>query len=74
MELRIVTRRRAARIFAPCPFSLSFDVCSLWRKRSRRHNNSSKQQQSQPNIVVALGRSLYVFLFPSRFLACQRSF
>ena len=41
------------------------------RLLSRRHNNSSKQQQCQPNIladtvvVVELGRSLYFIYFPA---------
>ena len=63
------------RVFSPCG---SF-VCHSQRlsvrmrgNRSRRHNSSSKQKQSQPNllaatvIIVALGRSLYFYLFPSR--------
>ena len=79
MELRIHTRRKTESIFAPC--LLFFVICSFVGEGvSRRHNNSSKQQQqSQPNIIAmavieALGRSLYFHLFPSRLLACQRSF
>ena len=42
----------------------------LWGKRDRRHNNNSRQRQSQPNIfavtiiVVAFGHSLYLVCFP----------
>ena len=70
MELRIVTRHRAA------SFSLRASLCHsmsvrLRGERSRRHNNSSRQQQSQINvfavtvIVVALGRSMHFISFPA---------
>ena len=42
----------------------------LWGGRFRRHNDSSKQQQSQPNtfavavVVATLGRSLHFRSFP----------
>ena len=73
------TRRKAASTFAPyLPIivSVSFGVC-LWAERFRRHNNSSKQQQSQPNIfavavtVVALVRSLYFLSQSSPYLLAQ---
>ena len=68
MELRILTRRRAASVFAMWLFSLLFDACSFVGEALF----SSKQQQSQPNIfaatviVLALGHSLHLNLFPSR--------
>ena len=80
MELRIVTRPIAASIFAPCLFSLSFDVCSfVGEALSPPHQQQAAALQSQPNIfavtviVVDPGRSL-CFLFPSHLLACKRSF
>ena len=52
------------------PFFCHSTPVRLWRKRSRCHKNSSKRQ-SQLNIftvtviVVALGRSLYLIVFPA---------
>ena len=73
MEFRILTRCRVASIFAPCLYSLSFDVCSVVAGALSLLycNNNSKQQQSQPNIfavtviVVALGRTLHYISFPA---------
>ena len=71
MKLGVITRRRAASIFAPCLFLHHSTSVRLWGKCSRRHNNSSMHQQSQPNtfavtvIVVALGRPLYFISFPA---------
>ena len=56
-ELRVISPRAS--------FLCRSTSVRLWGKRSRRHGNSSKQHQSQPNvfavtvIVVALDRSLY---------------
>ena len=69
MELGILTRRRAASIFAL--LYSPFDVCSFVGVAfSPPCNSSSKQQQSQTDIfavtvtAVARGRSLY-FMFSS---------
>ena len=69
------------RVLSPRAASLchSTSVC-LWGGRSRRHNNSSKQKQSQPNMFCRNRhrRSAWLFavlhLFPILHLACQRNF
>ena len=79
MELRILTRRR---VFLPhSPFLCHSTSVRLWEKRSRLHNNNSKQQQSQPYIYIRRDRHrrsgwpiAVLHRFPSRLLACQRSF
>ena len=69
MELRIHPSVSDAelRVFSPRASSLCHSTSvRVWGERSRRHNRSSKQQQSRPNIfavtvvVVPLGRSVYI--------------
>ena len=73
MELRILTVHDAElRVFSPrASFIRRSTSACLWRKPSRRHESSSKQQLSKliifavTVIVVALDRSLYFISFPA---------
>ena len=67
---------RDSECLRPVPILLPVVILTsvrLWGERFRRHNNRSKQQRSQPNIIffvvaiaaVALGRSLHFLSFPA---------
>ena len=85
MELRIHPASHDAelRVFSPRTYTIiischfTYMYVRLWGERFRRHNNSSKRQQSQPNnfavavVVVALGRWLHVLSQSSPTLLAQ---
>ena len=73
VELRIVTRRRLASIFAPRLNPLSFDVCPSEEKRSlvaiitvtAATAVSTENMLAVRGMVVELGSSPYFICFPA---------
>ena len=81
MEVRIYTRHSPAGTYALCFYLCHSMYVRLWGKCSRRHNTSSKQHLSKPNvfadtfIVVALRWPFAVFcVFSISLVSSKRSF